>query len=172
MNYRTHGLTLIELLIVVATIGVLASVTVPILLRARMSSNEASAIGSLRTIVSGQADYYALNGAYGNSLDSLSATCAAVPTPFVSNDLETNGVLKNGYAFAVVPGLGGVAGGPDACGTPVSSSYYATGTPVVAGLTGGRGFAADAHLSIWQDVTGGVPAQPFTLTATVSPIGR
>jgi prepilin-type N-terminal cleavage/methylation domain-containing protein len=49
--------TLIELMIVVAIIAIIAAIAIPGLLRARISSNETSAIGSLRSTSTGQSQF-------------------------------------------------------------------------------------------------------------------
>ena len=68
-----RGFTLIELLIVVVIVGTIAAIAVSGLIRARMAGNEASAIGSLRAINSGQSSFAAScgTGFYAPSLPIL-----------------------------------------------------------------------------------------------------
>src|ERR1700716_404618 len=95
----TKGFTLIELLIVVGIIGIIAAIAVPGLLGARMAGNEASAIGSLRSINSGQASYASscASGGYAIKLADLFLPASGSLEGFISPDLRVDPSLKSGY---------------------------------------------------------------------------
>ena len=62
---KQNGFSLIELLIVVAIILIIAAIAIPNLLRSRIAANEASAVGSIRTINTAMISY---NSSYPGGL--------------------------------------------------------------------------------------------------------
>ena len=144
------GFSLIELLIVVAIIGIIAAIAVPNLLASRRSANEGSAIGSVRSINTAEAEYFSTAGmntnyAQLNLLDDYSLL-----------DGVLAGGQKSGYNFAtptVTPSASGAAAVYDVTATPVSANAI-TGT-------GTRGF--------YSNETGVIYGNPTTAGSRTTP---
>jgi type IV pilus assembly protein PilA len=168
---RPNGFTLIELLMVTALLGIMAAIAVPGLLRARQSGNEASAIASLRGIVSAQFMYGATcgNGFFAPSLPVL-GTAPMAGAPFLGPDLTGAPVLvKSGYTVMLGSTTGGDAHAPASCngqapgaGTP---GYWAVATPTAT--AGSRAFGTNTAGTIYfvRQMT------PVAMTDTTVPAG-
>jgi type IV pilus assembly protein PilA len=145
---KNKGFSLIELLIVVAIILIIAAIAIPNLLRSRIAANEASAVGSMRTLNTAEITY---NTTYNTSGFTCNLPDLAPPSGGGSATSTAAGLIdstlaagtKSGYAFALT----------GCTGTPVAT-YQSTADPVTAGTTGQRSFCSDNSGVIKQDAGG------------------
>jgi type IV pilus assembly protein PilA len=158
------GFSLIELLIVVAIIGIIAAIAIPNLLASRRAANEGSAQQSLRTVSSAEATY--LNTAGSGSYGTLANLGSQSLVDSVLAVADTT--AKSGYIFTINPVAAAV--GPPA--TPAQFWGFALpATTSGVGQTGTRRFAISEDGVLRGDTNLTAPADEAAVQA-INPVGN
>jgi type IV pilus assembly protein PilA len=132
--------------VVVVPLGIIAAIAIPSLLRARISANEAAAIGDIRTVISAEAAYQSVSGGFYGPPPCLAAPTTCLPAYSGPNFLHpelASATVKNGYRRTFHPGPVVSANTGASAGESLETFAY-TAVPVEPGKTGGRSFCGDA----------------------------
>jgi len=137
---KQKGFSLIELLIVVAIILIIAAIAIPSLLKSRIAANEASAVGSVRSINTSQVTYSNSCQFYAAVLLDLNTGGACAAGANTIDPVLAAGV-KSGYLIT------SIAPGTTPAGT-ISTTFDVHADPQTAGVSGVRHFFSNESLVI------------------------
>lgn len=151
---KGKGFSLIELLIVVAIILIIAAIAIPDLLKSRQAANQASAVGSLRTINTAEVTYASTyNTGFSRTLSVLGpgATTSPVSAGLIDNVLASG--IKSGYLFFYVscPATPGPDDGTMTNGSCTMVTYYQLVANPSGGAAKGNFYYTDASGVIRQN---------------------
>lgn len=159
---RPDGFTLMELLVVIAVVGLLAGLAIAGTREARILAAEAAAISALHSINQAQFAYMQScgEGRYAPTLVSLGMPVPGADHGFVSQDLAVSDPLqKSGYLLDL-RGTEPTTGGRTCTGLVPLETYQLTADPLIPGSTGRRFFGTNTDRVIHEDVTTFVDDMP------------
>lgn len=165
MSHKSNdGFSLIELLLVVAIVGIISAIAVPNLVSSKRAANEAAALAALRIISSAEATYQttAGGGSYGD-LAALS-NMSLVDSTLGAATIAGPGDPKIGYLFSAenITGVGAPAF--DAKAQPSAHTSVS-----LLGATGARSFFVNESGVVYFNQTATAPTCTATSARTVTP---
>jgi type IV pilus assembly protein PilA len=155
MPNAQRGFSLIELLIVVAIILIIAAIAIPNFLHSKIAANQASAVGSMRSLNTACVSYSTSYGQFPSALSNLGPVGSGVTPSSTSSDLIDSVLAsgsKSGYTFTYTAGAS-------------AQSYSITATPIIPASSGQNMYYTDQSGVIRVDTSGA------GATAASTPIG-
>ena len=166
------GFTLIDMLFVIALIGLVSTLAIPGLMRAKVAAHSASAIGTMRVVNSSQLSYAITCGLgfYAPDFPTLTVKPPLATEAFLSADLATGPTFtRSGYNFS----MAGTAqpGAPATCNGlamgAAAPGYAIVADDLSATPTAGRFFGTNVDGVIYEHTSslalimpeGGSPSQ-------------
>ena len=149
------GFTLIDMLFVIALVGVLSTLAIPGLMRARGAAQSSSALGTIRVVNSAQLSFAITCGVgfYAPDFPTLGKRPPASTEAFLPGELSSGPTfIRSGYNFSMAGTS--LAGAPATC-NGFKPGFAAPGYAVVADqidapLTGGKFYGSNADGVIYQ----------------------
>ncbi len=133
-----RGFSLVEIIIVVAIIGILVSVALPALLRSRINANESASKSNLQAFATAIETYRTAQTtpAYATDINDLTSSSP----PYLDTTWGTGTTAtKSGYDFTYVRTDG--------------SRYAGIAEPDAAAITGNNSFCVDETGVVWTSAT-------------------
>jgi type IV pilus assembly protein PilA len=155
-NRLDRGFSLIELLIVVAIILIIAAIAIPDMLKSRQAANQASAVGSLRTINTAEVTYASTyNTGFSRTLTVLGPGAVTSPTAAGLIDSVLASGVKSSYQFYYVscPATPGPDDGTMTNGSCTMVTTYQLVANPMAGANSGNFYYTDASGVIRQNAS-------------------
>jgi hypothetical protein len=158
------GFTLIDLLFVISLIGLLSTLAIPGLMRARDAAQSASALGTIKVVNSAQVSYAITCGLgfYAPDFVQLGIAPPASVDAFLGPEMSaTPTFIKSGYLFSMAGT--GLQGSPASCnglGAGQGAAGYAVVADPIDKTPPARYLGSNSDGAIWEDTSSFMATMP------------
>lgn len=149
-------------ILIIPFIGVIAAIAIPSLLRARVSANEASAVGDVRTVISAQVSYSSANGGNYDTLECLVSPQQCIPDypagrPYFLQPEFVQSSVRQGYQRTLHAGPAPFNLDPTRVSRSSMTAFAYVAVPIAPNRTGIRAFCGDSTGAICYTADGRMP---------------